>query len=152
MIWRFLISWAVFVHEAVAIALWASRDSPGVIVDVALIVALIFGVPLSLILAFVGRRKRLPFTIGLGTLLIGCSTGVAMIFFDGNPLVIAVLVLLSAGVMWLVLPILPNAPMGDGRTLCARCGYCLAGLTGNKCPECGEDLFTGALKRRGSDE
>lgn len=127
---RFLILWVTFALEALAIAIWASWNTP--VTDIALIFGFIFGVPLSLVLAVLCRRKRLLFTIGLGIPLIGCSA----IVFGGNPLVIAAFVLLIAVALWLFVP---NAPKGDGYKTCTRCGYPLVGLPGRTCPECGDD-------------
>jgi hypothetical protein len=131
---KLLVLWIVFLLQAFVLAFWLSWGTP--VVGIALIFALIFGGPLSLLLAVIGRRKRLMFTIVLGTVLIWCSVGVAMLVAGGNPIVIVVLIAVSAGVLWLVAP---NAPLGDGYTRCSRCGYSLAGLvTGKRCPECGE--------------
>lgn len=138
---RFIILWSYFSSQAFALAIWAAWDTQ--VVDVALLVAFIVGVPLSLMLAVLGRRKRLLFTICLETVLIACSVGVAMLAFDGNPLVIVVLILFSAGVIWLVAPL---APVRDDFTTCSKCGYSLVGLGSSKCPECGE-VVSGSGRR-----
>jgi hypothetical protein len=145
---RFFVLWVVFAVEAFAIATWAAWDTA--VVDVALLVAFILGMPLSLLLATVACRKPLMLTIGLGTLLIACGVMISTLVFGGiNPVVLGVLVLLSAGVLW---AFLPNAPRNIGGATCPRCGYSLEGLPSNKCPECGNAIAGVTPECTGTDE
>ncbi len=132
---RFLVLWIVFAIQAFALATIASWNTR--LVDVAMLVAFIVGLPLAMLLAVAGCRKRLLFATCFGTGLIVLSIGLAMLLFGGNPVIIVVLITFSAGLLWLVAP---TAPLGNGRTSCITCGYSLMDLRGTKCPECGTSI------------
>lgn len=121
--------------QAIVIAQWVARGSG--LGDVAFLISMVMGAPLSLLLAIAGARKRLLLSICVGTVLIAFASAWTLREPYGNPLLFAGAMPMIAAVMWLLIP---DAPLGDGRNSCSRCGYLLRGLTCGVCPECGTKI------------
>ncbi|MBK8915195.1 MAG: hypothetical protein IPM64_11460 [Phycisphaerales bacterium] len=54
------------------------------------------------------------------------------------PLWIVLVMIIVAGI---VAALLRRTKPGWSRAGCCRCGYCLTGLAGRRCPECGEEVY-----------
>ncbi len=132
---RIIVLWCTFLCQAMIIAQWVARGSG--LGDVALIISVAMGAPLSLLLAIAGARKRLLLSACAGTCLIVLASLLTLREPYGNPLLLAAAMPVVAAVIWLALP---DAPLGDGRNSCSRCGYLLRGLVSGLCPECGTKI------------
>lgn len=132
----------IFVIDAIIIAMFTIGWS-STLDSIAVTIAILLGSPIALILALFVHRKNPLAAMALTSFVIFAVALINWGFAGGNPIVLVGLVPLIGPFVWLALT---DEPRDFGPSACANCGYSLAGLHCNNCPECGNAIATASEK------
>lgn len=123
-----------FVISAVAMAVGLAGNAP--VFDIAMILAILLGVPISLILAIIFSNRNSLITCACFAFGFYIVFYVATRFFQGNPIIVLLGILAISLSLFLIVPAVRVTRPG----VCAKCGYDIRGLLAEKCPECGQPI------------